>query len=131
MKKGGKIISPVSDRPLSLMCHRKEAVISGFGRQIAAICALMENYTAHILRKGSLIPPPLSQDVSLQTLIRPRVELPGNGGKGHPITVRGRDCFFSTASKSALSSIPAYLQWAPAILPLGVKRPGSEGDHFN
>ena len=120
------IISPVSDRPLSLMCYRKEAVISGFRRQVAEICALMENYSVQISRKGSFVPPSLSQDVSLQKMIRPRAELPG---KGDPITVRGRDCFFSTASKSVLPSIQAYIQLVPAGPHLGVKRPESEADH--
>jgi len=72
--------------------------------------------------------PSLIQDVSLQTMIRPRAELPG---KGDPTTVRGRDCFFSIASRSALRSIQAYIQWVPAVLPLGVKRPGSEANHFS
>jgi hypothetical protein len=64
IKREEKIVSAVSDRPFSLMCHRKEVVISGFRRQVAEICALMENYTAHISRKGSFIPPSLSQDVT-------------------------------------------------------------------
>ena len=128
MKKEEKIISSVSDRHLSLMCHRKEAVIWGFGRQVAAICVLMENYTARISKKGSFIPSSLSQDVSLQTIIRPRADLPG---KGDSFTVRGRESFFSTASQSTLLSIQAYIQWVPAVLLLGVKRPETESDHFS
>jgi len=88
----------------------------------------MENYIAHISRKVSFIHPSLSQDISLKTMIRPRAELPG---KEDPITVRGRECSFSTASKSVLPSIQACIPWIPTVLPLGVKRPGSEADHFS
>jgi len=103
-------------------------LISGFRHQVAEICALMENYIAHISRKVSFIHPSLSQDISLKTMIRPRAELPG---KEDPITVRGRECSFSTASKSVLPSIQACIPWIPTVLPLGVKRPGSEADHFS
>jgi hypothetical protein len=110
------------------MYHWKEVVISGLRRRVTELCALMENYTAHISMKGSFILPSLSQDMSHKKMIRPRVNLPG---KGDPITVRSGDGFFSTASKTALPSIQACIQWIPTVLPLGVQRPGSEADHFS